>query len=145
MLPASQSDCAQGLARGLFSICLGVATIEQGQFNIFLRRRPRQEIEALKDKAQITSTDARTLIPAQCLNMDTFEQISAGGWRIQTAQNIHGRRFARTAGTHDGNKLAFFNLKADLVERHQLTGPFAIALGHPLEGDQRTHGLGAAS
>jgi len=49
-------------------------------------------------------------------NVLALEVNMAGGGSIQEADNVHESRFAATAGTGDGDKLAGKNVKADTVE-----------------------------
>jgi hypothetical protein len=68
--------------------------VDQRQLNIFQRRSPVQQIEPLKNKAQIMPAEHSPLITGQIPHLNPFKQIAPRTGTVQTAQNIHTRGFA---------------------------------------------------
>src|SRR4029077_11050761 len=82
------------------------ARIESGQLGILERRRPRQQVESLKDETDLAVTNRSELPFLQTGNICAFEQISPGTGLVQASQDIHESRFAAAACTHDGDELS---------------------------------------
>src|SRR3546814_17432369 len=71
-------------------------TVEQAKFDILKRAGPREQVEVLEDKAKIFAAEQRPLVPIQFFNMDPMKGKAARRWDVQTAKDVHRRRFART-------------------------------------------------
>src|SRR3546814_7051229 len=73
-----------------------VCSSDLGKFDILKRAGPREQVEALEDKAKIFTPEQRPLVPIQFFDMDTMKGKAARGWDVQAAKDVHRRRFART-------------------------------------------------
>src|SRR3546814_10114572 len=60
-------------------------TIEEGKFDILKRAGPREQVEALEDKAKIFTPEQRPLVPIQFFDMDTMKGKADRGWDVQAA------------------------------------------------------------
>src|SRR3546814_17552279 len=80
-------------------------TIEEGKFDILKRAGPREQVEALDDKAKIFTPEQRPLAPIQFFDMDTMKGKSARGWEVQAAKDVHRPRFPPPLWPHEGNNI----------------------------------------
>jgi hypothetical protein len=101
----SEADQVQGFPRPLFSFLFADLGIERGEFDILQRRRACQQVETLKYKADFLVADCSQLLLTQARNLDAAEQVTPCAGLVETAQNIHERRFSTAARAHDGDKL----------------------------------------
>ena len=92
--PVGKPDLVERVHRRVPPGLLVVAAIEQGQLHIFQRRCAGEQVEALKDEAEIFSPQQGALIAVEIFDMDALEQERAGGWHVEAAENVHHRRFA---------------------------------------------------
>ena len=116
------------------------APIEQGQFDILQGRRPSQQVEALEDESQEIPPQKRPLPAGERLDVDAAKYISAGGRRVEAAQNVHDGRFPRAAGPHDGHEIALVDSKVDPVQSLDFGRAFAVGFGQSHQFDQRPVG-----
>ena len=66
-------------------------------------------MEALEHKADVLITDIGQSIIGKVLQVITVQQIGAGGWHIQTADQIHQCGLTAAGGTHDCQVFPFFH------------------------------------
>src|SRR5690606_14430177 len=79
--------------------------------------------------AEIEAAQERALVGVQRADVDAAEGVGAGRWRVEAADDVHGRRFARAAGAHDRHELPAVDPEVHAVERPHFGGAFAIDLG----------------
>src|SRR5436309_16089852 len=109
---AAQADQLEGLGRSLASDASAEPRkrVEQRQLDVAQRGRAWQQVEALKIKPDFLVANVRQLIMIQLGRIDSLEHVAAGGGTVQTADEVHQGRFARTAGTQNGAELGRGNL-----------------------------------
>src|SRR3546814_9768083 len=112
-------------------------TIEEGKFDILKRAGPREQVEALEDKAKIFTPEQRPLVPIQFFDMDTMKGKAARGWDVQAAKDVHRRRFARTCWAHDVDEIAFLHVHVHALQRLKGGGARSERLGDPAQGYNR--------
>ena len=89
---------------------LVLAALEHGlycQFHVLIAGQPRQQCVVLKYHRAFWS---------RLIHLAAIENGAAFGGLIQAGDNVQHRRFAATGVPDDGNKLAFGDLQADVVE-----------------------------
>ncbi len=92
-------------------------------------RSSRQEVELLKHESDFLVADVRQLVVLHVADQVAVEIIQAAGGRIQTADQIHQRRFAGSGRTHDGHILAapdfdvYARYRVDLLIAHHVRLP----------------------
>src|SRR5437667_10752444 len=80
--------------------------VEHRQFDVLERRSPGQQIETLKNKTNLLVPNVSQLVAVELGDVGAVEPIATLGGPIQAADDVHESGFARTAGAHDGDKLA---------------------------------------
>ncbi len=103
--PSSPTRASAGLGGGMAGGRL-FAAIEQRQFDILQRRGARQQVEALKDEAQVVAAQQGALVAVEAFDMDAAKQVVAGSRRVEAAEDVHRGGFAGTARPHDGDEFA---------------------------------------
>ena len=89
MFPAVQSDRFERRLCQCMARLRRFAAVEQGQFDVLLRRGARQQIESLKHEAKIMPAQQRALVAREILHMHAVEQIGARGRCVETAEDVH--------------------------------------------------------
>ena len=113
--------CSSDLSRFIFRV-------QQRQHDVFQRRNPRQQVEALENETDFTVTDFREAVIADFGNFRSVEKIAPRRRSIQTAQNIHQRRLSRSGGTHDCGEFAVVDINRNIVKRPYLNVPQRIII-----------------
>ena len=107
----------------------------------FPRARARQQVEALEDKAEPLAADAGELGLRQARDIDAVEQIAAGRWTVEAAEDRHQGRFAGARRAHDGHELAALDGEIDAAERVNIDVADVIGPRHAFDRDDRVgHG-----
>ena len=91
-----QIDGGKRLFGHLVPLGSGNAAVDQRQFDIVQGRGSRQQVESLKDKAHFLIANASQLVVIHFRDVLTVQDVFAFTRRVQTANQIHQRRFART-------------------------------------------------
>ena len=65
------------------------AAIQKGKLHVFQSVETGDQMESLKDEADVSASDIRLFIVGQAGNVLAFEEISSGRWDVQTSQNVH--------------------------------------------------------
>src|SRR5438309_10528676 len=76
------------------------AKIKHGQLNVLQSRSPREQIETLKHKTDFATTNVGALVFRQLRNVFAVPAVPAAARTIETADNIHHRRFTRARRAH---------------------------------------------
>ena len=111
-----QSDALQGFDRALSALPHGNACIEQRQLHIFQRRLPRQQIEILKNKAELFIPDRGKILVRAFHDIHAVKEEVALGLLVQTADDIHQRRFSGAGGSHDRDIFALIHRHCNILQ-----------------------------
>src|SRR6266566_4744274 len=80
--------------------------VQHRQFDVLERRSPGEQIEALKNKTNLLVPNVGQFVAVELGDVGAVEPVATLGGPIQAADDVHQSGFARTAGAHDGDKLA---------------------------------------
>ena len=94
----------------------GGAVVDQRQFHVVQRGGARKQIECLEDEADFLVADARQLVVVEFADELTVEPVAALGRRIEAADQVHQRGFARAGRAHDGHVLVVPYAQVDAAE-----------------------------
>ncbi len=124
---------------------LSLFRIEQRQGHVFQRARARQQVEALEDKSEPLAADASELGLRQARDIDAVEQIAAGRWTVEAAEDRHQSRLAGARRPHDGHELAALDGEIDAAEGANIDVADVICARHAFNRDDRVgHGAPAS-
>ena len=88
--PIREADALQCSLRELPRVLLLARTVvQQRQLDVIERRRPREQVESLKDETELLVPYIRELVLAQALYANSIEGIGALGRDVETAEDIH--------------------------------------------------------
>src|SRR6476661_6445359 len=135
-LAVGKSHGGKRFARKRVTLFQRRAPIDQRKLEIFERRGAFQQIEALKHEADEIAPQQGTLVTRERTDIDPAKEIMTRCRRIETAENIHRRGFARTRGPQNGDELARADGQIDAVEGNH--GRFArtVDLTHIHQPDE---------
>src|SRR3989337_1410427 len=85
--PLSEAHLLQRFHRSLPPV--GSTAVDDGEFYVGYRRRARQEVEALENKADLLVPDLRKLVVTQLAGLNAVQMIAATGRLVQTTENVH--------------------------------------------------------
>ena len=91
------------------------------------------QVVELKNKADVVAPVGGQLAGVAFADLLAVHQDGALVAGIHAAQNIQHRGFARARGTHDDDKLPFFNVKGDVIHRRDGDLTHFIPLDHVLQ------------
>src|SRR5258706_15623436 len=114
----AKTDQLQGSLNILAPLSFGELGQQQRQLDVFEGSQHRNEIECLKDVADVTVAPTRQLALAQFRQVGSQYIYFAFRAAVDSREQIQQSRLARTAGAHESQKVALLNIKIDLVERH---------------------------
>ena len=113
--------------------------VDQRQFDIVQSRGPRQQIEGLEHEPDFLVPDSRQLVIIQFADQLIVQPVIAFARRIETADQIHQRRFSRTGWSHDRDVFVPPNLQIDsaqgvhlLLRAHVVCLPQILGRDHAL-------------
>ena len=116
-----------------------VLQIEHRQNHVVNRRGAGQKVEPLENEPDLLVAQVGQLIPIQPRHIGAVQQIGPAGGPIQTAQRVHQGGFTRTAGSHQGDKLARHNFQRDAPHRMNIHLAGVVGLLYVLELDDGFH------
>ena len=93
------------------------ARVHERQLDVAQRRRARQQVERLKDEADLFIPDARELVVVHLAHLLAVQEIRAFAGRVEAPDEIHQRRLARARRPHDGHVLAALDLNRHAAQR----------------------------
>src|SRR6202049_2945722 len=108
---ALQANQAQGLLSAPLPLLALHAGVDQRQFDIFLSRSARQQIESLEHKTDLLVTNPRQILFGELRDLLRIQAIYAARGPVQATDQIHKCRFTRTGSAHNGDELARVNLQ----------------------------------
>ena len=100
----------------------------------------RQQVKALKDKANLLIAQVSHPVLAQFARFHTTDTVSTTGWLVEQTDHVHQRTLTRTAGTNNGDIFAFFDGQADPTQCVHLSLAHFIGLGQLGDCDDRWFG-----
>jgi len=115
--PVFQAQRPESLQRPLPAVFASVFVVEQGDFNVFQRRRAREQVESLKDKPDFLVADFSERVAAERTYVNPVEAIRAGGRLIQAADDIHKGGLAGARVPHHRHEFPPVDLKGNFVQR----------------------------
>ena len=125
-------------AAGAFARREAEVAVEQRQLDVLGRPRPRQQVEALEDEADLGVADLGPLVAVEPRDVDAVEPVAARGRPVEAADDVHQRRLARAGRAHDGHELAARDRQADPLERGDLDLAHVVDLGQVVDLDDRS-------
>jgi hypothetical protein len=96
---------------------LADAGVEQRQLDVVERRRPRQQVEALEDEADLLVPDHRELVLRHAGNVHAVEEVLAARRTIEAAEDVHQRGLAGTRGPGDRHELSRLDVEVGAAQR----------------------------
>jgi|GEM_PF-2426904 len=87
----------------------------------------------------------RALIIVKCFDAVTMKPICARGGYIETADNIHHRRFARARRPHNGNEITLVDVQINTAKRLKGILTAAKNFGNPAQFYKPRHSACASS
>ena len=114
------------------------------QPDVLEARKRRQEIEELKDEADLVAPHAREIVVREAVEDLAVHGHRAGGRAVEAADEIEQRRFPRSRGPDDRHHLAGVDRQAHGVEGDNLALAFEL-FDDAVERDDGRHGVGSPS
>src|SRR5206468_1828158 len=105
------------------------AGVDHRQLDLLNGRRARQQVELLKNEADLAAAHLRQLVVLETPDLLAVESVASAGRHVQAAEDIHQRTLARAAGPHDRDELAVVDREADALQRAHVNSPEVIDLG----------------
>ena len=112
-----------------------------GQRDIFQRYQRRDEMEALKDKANRAPAKERQLIAAESVQTATSDGDHPRRWTIQSAEQVQQGAFPRPARTHDGDELPRRDVQPDIFQHPQRLAAERVCLVELTRRDHARKGI----
>jgi len=85
----SQSHALERFPGALMPFRRGDARVDRGQFDVFQRRRPREQIKLLKHEPQLPVADARQLVLAHVRDVGVVQPVMPFRRPVQAAKDVH--------------------------------------------------------
>src|SRR5215813_10662983 len=82
-----------------------IAVVE-GQLDVLERAGARDEVEVLKDEANLAVTKRGALIGAERRYVGIIQMVGPARRSVETAEDIHQGGLARAGSAHDGDQFA---------------------------------------
>ena len=141
--PIAQADPLEERPRLCAALMLGevLRPIEGRHHHVFERRHPRQEVEVLKDEADLSAPQPGSLRFAKMRDVVVIEPLPAGGRTIEEAQEVDECRFSRTRDTHQGDHLASRDRERDAPEHGHVDRPARVDFVNILQPDESLQSL----
>ena len=100
--------CQADVGEQLVDPCpLGLVARElEREDDVLLRGQHRQEVEELEHEADVTAAELRQLAVAELRDRGAVDPDLTRARPVESGQDVHERRFARSRGTHHGDELA---------------------------------------
>ena len=111
------------------------AVVEQRQLDVVERRRPRQQVEALEDEADLAVAHDRELIAGHPRDILAVEDVLAARRAIKAAEDVHERRLAGAGRARDRHELALLDVHVGAAERAHRHFADRVGLDEVANGD----------
>src|SRR5690606_2193688 len=93
-------------------------------------------VVALEDEAKGSATQCCQRIGIQCRDVFAVEQILSAARAVETAQNVHQRRFTGARRAHDRDELSSLNIERDAVQHLNSKVAIVIGLADIIQSDE---------
>ena len=110
--------------------------VHQGQLDVLKRRGTGQEVEGLKYEADLAVADPCELGLVELGDGLAGQPVLASAGRVEAADQIHERRFARTRRARDGDELVAADGEVHSAQGVNHLAPQAIVMPHAADLDQ---------
>src|SRR5688572_2258626 len=102
----TQSHALQRLPRTLAALARGDSRIDHREFDVCQSACPRDQVESLKDEADLLIARVRKLVLRHRGYVDAVQYVCSTTQAIETADDVHHGRLSRTGGSHDRDELS---------------------------------------
>ena len=113
------------------------AGIEQWVARRSRARWTRQQVESLKDEADLLGCGPPPARLRQHRDVLTVKDVAAAGWLIETAKNIHEGGLAAAAGAHYRDELTASDIDRNAAQRPHLRLAQVVGFGDLLNMEER--------
>ena len=146
-----QTNSLQQLSGPLASFPVGgvLHGIRERHHHIFESTGAGQQIEVLEDEANLLITQHGPPVSRQLHDILPVKPVIPGSGMIETPQDIHERRLARSGGAHQSNEVSLSDVQRDALQHGD--GDFAKLIGfinilqrnerHVMLSDRHDHDL----
>src|SRR5690606_26757956 len=86
---------------------------EEGELDVLVHIKHRNEIEGLEDETQSLVTQVRERLVFKVAGCNAVNLNDARSWCVDTADHIKDSRFAGARGTRNRDELTLFDLEGD--------------------------------
>ncbi len=137
--PVAQAERGQDFVGAGDALGMRHPGVDRRHFDVFRRRRGRQQIVLLEDEAEGLAPQVGARVAVELGDFAAVEAIGAAGRPVEQADEIHQGRLAGTGSAHDGDELAGLDVERDAVQHLGRHVAAVIDLDDVAQGDQR-HG-----
>ena len=116
--------------------------VVQRHEHVVKRRRPRQQVEALEDEAQLGGPHQRPFVGRKAAHFLAVEPEAARAWPVEAAQDVHERGLAGARGTHQGDHFAAVDRERDALQHRHVHFAEVVGLGDIFQVDQPAGDVG---
>jgi hypothetical protein len=109
----SHPDSFERLVDALAAFGGGHSAIGERQFDVFIDRQITDQVEALKDEADLAIANAGAFGEAEVLDRLAVEPVIAARRRVEQTEDRQQRGFAATRRPGDGNELTVFDFEVN--------------------------------
>ena len=109
--------------------------IDKRQSYVVEGRDARQQVEILKDEADLLVARHGKSIVAESCDLRTVEQIGAFRRTIETAEDIHEGRFSGAGRPHERGKVTAPYIEIDAIECGKGLAADAVEFSYPAQAD----------
>ena len=90
----AKTDRLEGEFAALLADLCRNAAVHHRQHHVFERIHARQQVEPLKDKAELLAAQVRQLVALQARDVHPIQDVRPTGRPVETAEHVHKRRLA---------------------------------------------------
>src|SRR6185436_2670396 len=95
----------------------------------------RQEIEELEDEADVLATQLREARVVEVGDVRSVDHDGAGRRLVESREDVHQRRLARTRRAHDRREVTVVHFEGDAAQRVDARPALSVATSYVLCGD----------
>ena len=118
------------------------ASIGQWQLDVFVHGEVANQVERLKDEADLPVADARAIADREIRHRLAVQRVVPVRWRIQQAENREQRRFAAARWPGDRDVLSLLDFEMNLGKRVRFHLIGVEHFLHAFQLDERAIGCG---
>src|SRR5690606_35585584 len=109
----------QYLFHALLAFCSGYLRINEGQLNSIKNRQLVNEVKTLENEADVVLAQVGTFALIEFGHLDVVEQVAPVIEVVEQAYDIEQRRLSTSRRAHHRDKLTFFHVDAQVIERYR--------------------------